>query len=272
MKKLTTAIFLLAASNAYAEKVTGVGMQGYHVYQDSNGNQYVMHPTVPTVAYDTKGKKLDSVPDGYIKYATVKSDGTIVPFGETNSGIFGTISSIFVIALVGAAIWGFMKNKKRIVLAREKMETIARLKDNLTSEAGNIFVKFHKNFRPSQTEYLEQNLSPSLLSTMQGSIQKESDFKEVSIGNLNVDKVEVSSVNEKYVGNATFNSTRTELVDNQTKEIQSHEVWKFELVNNKWVINSIQEVAPTTVKIIEVEKPEEKLIEKEIGGVDKFRL
>ncbi len=272
MKKLITATLFLAASNAYAQKVTGVGMQGYHVYQDSNGNQYVMHPTVPSVAYDLKGKKLDSVPEGYIKYATVKSDGTIVPFGETNSGIFGTVSSIFIIALIGVAIWGFFKNKKRIVLARQKMETIARLKENLNNEAGNIFIKFHKNFRPSQTEYLEQTLSPALMSTMQGNIQKESDFKEVSVGNLNFDKVEVTSTDEKYVASVNFNATRNETVEGKTKEIQSHEVWKFELVENKWVITSMQETAPSMVKIIEEQKVQEKEIEKEIGGVDKFRL
>jgi hypothetical protein len=45
MKKLIGAMALLATSSAYAEKVTGVGMSGYNVYQDVKCNKYVLHPT-----------------------------------------------------------------------------------------------------------------------------------------------------------------------------------------------------------------------------------
>jgi hypothetical protein len=272
MKKLMGMVALLVTSSAYAEKVTGVGMSGYYVYQDSNGNKYVMHPTVPSVAYDLKGKQLDSVPSGYIKYATVKSDGTIVPFNENNSGFFSTLSWVVALALIAGGVWAFMKNKKRILMARQEIEAINRLKENLNNEAGNIFNKFHKNFRPSQIDYLEQNVAPGLLSTMRNSVAKESDFKDVNVINLKFDKVNVYPENGRYSASVNFNSVRTESNDGITKEIHSYEVWKLQMVDNKWIITSIEEVAPTTIRQIEVEKEKEKLAEKQIGGIDKFQL
>lgn len=272
MKKLIGTLAFLASSSAYAEKVKGVGMQGYNVYQDSQGNQYVMHPTVPSVAYDLNGKKLESVPDGYIKYATVKSDGTIVPFGETHNPLFSTLSWIVIIVLLGSAVFAFMKNKKRIIKKREELATITRLKENLNNEAGNIFSKFHKNLRPSQIDYLEQNVAPSLLSTIRGEVLQESDFKDVNINSLKFDKVNVYRENDKYNASVNFTAVRTENNNGIIEEIHSYEVWKFQLDDNKWVITAITEVAPTTIKKIEAEKPQEKVMAKEIGGIDKFQL
>jgi hypothetical protein len=271
MKKLIGAMALLATSSAYAEKVTGVGMSGYNVYQDGNGNKYVMHPTVPSVAYDLSGKQLATVPNG-IKYATVKNDGTIAPFNENHSGFFGNMSVIIILALIGGAVWAFMKNKKRIIMAKQEMDTIVRLKENLNNEAGNIFNKFHKNFRPSQMDYLEQNLSPALLATMRDSALQQSDFKDVNVTNLKFDKVNVYRQNDKYLGNVNFSAVRTESNDGITNEIHSYESWKVQLVDNKWMITAIEEVAPTTIKQIEAEKPQEKVMEKQIGGIDKFQL
>jgi hypothetical protein len=231
-----------------------------------------MHPTVPSVAYDLKGKQLDSVPKGYIKYATVKSDGSIVPFGENNSGFFSTLSWVIAFVLIAGGVWAFMKNKKHIIMAKQEMEVLNRLKENLNNEAGNIFNKFHKNFRPSQIDYLEQNVAPGLLSSMKNSVSQESDFKDVNITNLKFDKVNVYPENGKYIGSVNFNAVRIEDNDGITKEIHSYEVWKFQMVENKWVITSIEEVAPTTIKQIETDKKEEKVIEKQIGGIDKFQL
>lgn len=273
MKKIIAATFILATSTVYAESVKGVGMQGYFVYQDSNGNKYVTHPTVPGVAYDLNGKKLEAVPGG-IKYATVQSDGTIMPFNENGSGLFNTISWIVLLAIVGVAVWGFMKNKNRIVMKRQELEVMARLKENISNDAGNLFTKFHKNFRPSQIDYFEQNASGALLSSIRDSIMSKSDFKDVTVNSLKFDVDSVYREQEKTLASVRFNCVRNETEDGKTFSLQSNEKWKFQLIDNKWVVCEIKELAPTIKNEVKaVVEVAESVVEKEMQfGDDKFRL
>jgi hypothetical protein len=266
MKKIIALTSLLATSAAYAQKVTGVGMQGYFVYQDSNGNKYVTHPTVPGVAYDLSGKKLDTVPNG-IKYATVQKDGTIMPFGEHDSTPFSTMAWIVGVVLIVGMVWAFFKNKRQAILAQQELQSMARMRENVATEAGNIFNKFYKNFHPSQIEYFEENTNGELLSSIRTTIMQESDYKEVEITSLKVEVQNVYRENNKPTASVRFNAIRKETVDGKTKEIQSNEIWILQLADNKWVVSQIKEMAPTVVRNVQViEQPKFKEKEIEIGS------
>lgn len=275
MKLIIAILFSMLSAFAYAktDKVNGAGMNGYFVYEDGNGNQIVKHPTVPSVAYDLNGKKIEvSANSDYKKIGTVKSDGSIIPISangnELSSGIFFGVALIILLA----ALFGTWKVRKKLAIKKEETMALARMKANIYSDANSLFIKFHKNSRPSQIDYISENTTDNFFNSIKDKIANASDFKDINVKSLKSNVESVVSENGVFVANVNFKSTLEDTENEQTKEIIADENWKFQFVNDKWLLAETRELAPTFTKEKFASQEQKMNIEKEMATGKKYSL
>lgn len=249
------------------------GLAGYLLFSDNKGNNYFVNPKEPNIAYNEKGEKLDSIPQGdYVesglvpdKVEKVTSNNVVsnpvanpvkANADKSNNFIMLFLVALFLLLLLVLAV---MSSRKRTGNSNSS-QNLSPLKPNMGFNSGftslddarvsgelekiyrQLFIDFQMKNKPSLISWYKDKVTSDFYMDIEELVMGQSEDREIKVQNYSAKIADITRHSSFYEASVHYQGELIESSKKTQNIYKLNQQWNFLYENGKWLLAGIEDL------------------------------